>query len=57
MVAVSTRLLGVAWPLAALAGGLAYLATLFLVRAVRPSDLRLMIGWGQAAIRRRQGAR
>jgi O-antigen/teichoic acid export membrane protein len=54
LVAVSSPLLSVAWPLAALAGGLAYLATLFLVRAVRPADLRLTIDWMQAAIRRRQ---
>jgi len=56
LVAVSSALLSVAWPLAAMAGGLAYLATLFLVRAVRPSDLRLMIGWVRATLRRRQGA-
>jgi O-antigen/teichoic acid export membrane protein len=56
MVAVSTLLLSVAWPLAALAGGLAYLGTLFVVRAARPSDVRLMIAWASATLRRRRGA-
>jgi O-antigen/teichoic acid export membrane protein len=46
-------LVGPLWPAAALLGGLAYVACLFLLRTVRPSDVRLAVGWLTERLRRR----
>ena len=56
LVAASWPLLALAWPLAALVGGLAYVVTLFLVRAIRVSDVSEGLAWAQARIRRRRVA-
>jgi O-antigen/teichoic acid export membrane protein len=55
LVAVVTALLPLAgwlWPLAAVAGGLAYLVALFALRTIRPSDVRLGLTWVAARLRR-----
>jgi O-antigen/teichoic acid export membrane protein len=45
MVSLTLPLAGWLWPLAAVTGGLAYVAALFVLRTVTPSDVRLGIGW------------
>jgi hypothetical protein len=55
LVAAVTLLLpivGWLWPLAALAGGLAYLVALFALRTIRPADVRLGVDWLAARLRR-----
>jgi O-antigen/teichoic acid export membrane protein len=56
LIAVSLSLLQVAWPLAAMAGGLTYILALWVLRVVRRSDAREGLAWAQARIRRRRGA-
>lgn len=46
-------LVGPFWPVAAVAGGLAYVAGLFLLRTVRLSDVRMAVGWVTERFRRR----
>jgi O-antigen/teichoic acid export membrane protein len=48
LVAASLPLIDLAWPLAAVVGGLAYVLALFLVRAVRPSDVVTIAAWMKA---------
>jgi O-antigen/teichoic acid export membrane protein len=45
VVMLTLPLVGWLWPLAAVPGGLAYVAALFLLRTVTPSDVRVGIGW------------
>jgi O-antigen/teichoic acid export membrane protein len=52
VVAALLPLVGWLWPLAAVVGGLAYLAALFLLRTIRPSDVRLGVDWLAARLRR-----
>lgn len=56
LILVSMPLLNLFWPLAAVVGGLGYLAALFLLRAARPSDVIEALGWVQARLRRWRGA-
>jgi O-antigen/teichoic acid export membrane protein len=52
VVEMTLPLVGWLWPLAGVAGGLAYVAALFLLRTVTPSDVRLGVGWVSERLRR-----
>jgi O-antigen/teichoic acid export membrane protein len=52
VVGATLPLVGWLWPLAGVAGGLAYVAALFVLRTVTPSDVRLGLGWASERLRR-----
>jgi O-antigen/teichoic acid export membrane protein len=55
LILASLPLIEVAWPLAAIAGGLTYVGALLVLRTIRPSDVQEALEWMQGRLRRRRG--